>query len=68
MHAEGEAEAIRLVNEAVDKYFIGNAQLLRKLEALEASLEKNAKIVVPAGSDLVNIIGDMAGVLPLERT
>lgn len=66
LHAEGEAEAIKLVNEAADKYFIGNAQLLRKLEAMEASLENNAKIVIPTGSDLVNIIGDMAGVLPLK--
>jgi regulator of protease activity HflC (stomatin/prohibitin superfamily) len=67
LHAEGEAEAIRLVNEAADKYFVGNAQLLRKLEALEASLGENAKIVIPTGTDLVNIIGEMAGVIPLER-
>ena len=67
LHAEGEAEAIKLVNEAADKYFVGNAQLLRKLEALETSLEKNAKIVIPAGSELVNIIGEMAGIIPLPR-
>jgi regulator of protease activity HflC (stomatin/prohibitin superfamily) len=65
LHAEGEAEAIKLVNEAADKYFTGNAQLLRKLETLENSLSKNAKIVVPTGSDLVNIISEMAGVAPL---
>ena len=67
LHAEGEATAIKLVNEAADKYFIGNAQLLRKLEALEASLEKNAKIVIPTGSDLVNIIGEMAGIVPMVK-
>lgn len=67
LHAEGEAEAIRLVNEAADKYFVGNAQLLRKLEAVEASLEKNAKIVIPTGTELVNIIGEMAGILPLIK-
>ena len=67
LHAEGEAEAIKLVNEAADKYFVGNAQLLRKLEALEASLENNAKIVIPTGSDLINIIGDMAGILPIIK-
>jgi regulator of protease activity HflC (stomatin/prohibitin superfamily) len=65
--AEGEAEAIRLVNEAANTYFVGNAQLLRKLEALEKSLSQNAKIVVPTGTELVNVIGDMAGVLPLVR-
>jgi len=67
LHAEGEAEAIRLVNEAADKYFIGNAQLLRKLEALEVSLGTNAKIVIPTGSELVNIIGEMAGIVPLTK-
>lgn len=69
LHAEGEAEAIRLVNEAADKYFVGNAQLLKRLETLEGALSENSKIVVPTGTDLVNIIGDMAGVnvLPLEK-
>jgi regulator of protease activity HflC (stomatin/prohibitin superfamily) len=67
LHAEGEAEAIKLVNEAADKYFIGNAQLLRKLEALEASLGNNSQIVIPTGTDLVNIIGEMAGILPVNR-
>jgi regulator of protease activity HflC (stomatin/prohibitin superfamily) len=66
--AEGEAEAIRLVNEAANTYFVGNAQLLRKLEALEKALRDNAKIVVPAGTELINIIGDMAGVMPVPTT
>ncbi|MFN2109453.1 MAG: SPFH domain-containing protein, partial [Anaerolineae bacterium] len=44
--AEGRAQAIQLVNEAAEKYFQGNAQLLRKLEMTENSLKDNAKIVV----------------------
>jgi regulator of protease activity HflC (stomatin/prohibitin superfamily) len=64
--AQGEAEAIRLVNEAANTYFIGNAQLLRRLEAVETSLQSNAKIVIPTGSELVNVIGDLAGVLPIK--
>jgi regulator of protease activity HflC (stomatin/prohibitin superfamily) len=67
LSAEGEAEAIRLVNEAANTYFIGNAQLLRKLETLEKSLMNNAKIVIPSGSELVNVIGELAGVLPLTK-
>jgi regulator of protease activity HflC (stomatin/prohibitin superfamily) len=67
LSAEGEAEAIRLVNEAANTYFIGNAQLLRKLETLEKSLMNNAKIVIPSGSELVNVIGEMAGVMPLTK-
>lgn len=67
LQAQGEAEAIQLVNEAANKYFIGNAQILRKLQAVETALEDNTKIVVPANTELVNVIGDMAGVLPLKR-
>lgn len=67
LRAEGEAEAIRLVNEAANKYFVGNAQILRKLEAVENSLKENAKIVVPSDSELVNVIGELAGVLPLRK-
>jgi regulator of protease activity HflC (stomatin/prohibitin superfamily) len=63
--AEGQAEAIKLVNEAADRYFVGNAQLLRRLEMVERSLKDNAKVVVPTGSELVNVIGELAGVLPL---
>ena len=63
--AQGEAEAIALVNEAAEKYFIGNAQIIRKLEAVETALKNNAKIVVPAGAELVNVIGEMAGIAPL---
>jgi regulator of protease activity HflC (stomatin/prohibitin superfamily) len=66
--AEGEAEAIRLVNEAANKFFVGNAQLLKRLETVQRSLEKNSKIVVPANTELVNIIGDLAGgVIPLKK-
>jgi len=65
--AEGEAEAIRLVNEAAEMYFVGNAQLLRKLQAVEVALGNNAKIVIPTGSELVNVIGELAGVLPIMR-
>ena len=44
--AEGKAEAIRLVNEAAQKYFVGNAQQLKQLEMTEAALRDNAKIVI----------------------
>jgi len=67
LHAEGDAEAIRLVNDAADKYFIGNAQLLKRLETMESALRSNAKIVVPIGSDLVNVIGEMAGIAPIPK-
>lgn len=67
LQAQGEAEAIQLVNEAANKYFVGNAQLLRRLETVETSLRDNTKVVVPGNTELVNVIGDMAGVLPLNK-
>jgi len=67
LEAEGEAQAIKLVNEAADRYFIGNAQLLKRLETVEKALSQNAKIVVPQGGELVNVIGELAGVLPLKK-
>ncbi|MCJ7565507.1 MAG: SPFH/Band 7/PHB domain protein [Candidatus Aminicenantes bacterium] len=67
LEAEGEAQAIKLVNEAANQYFIGNAQLLRRLETVEKSLATNAKIIVPANTELINVIGEMAGVLPIPK-
>jgi len=63
--AEGEAQAIKLVNEAAEKYFVGNAQILRKLETVEKAFWQNAKIIVPANGELVNVIGDLAGIAPV---
>jgi len=44
--AAARAKEIELVNEAAEKYFVGNAQELKKLEVTQASLEKNAKVVL----------------------
>lgn len=66
LKAQGEAEAIKMVNEAAEEFFIGNAQVLRKLEAVEKAMSNNTKFVVPAGSDLVNVISEMAGIVPLK--
>ena len=66
LEAEGEAQAIKLIHEAANQYFIGNAQLLRRLQTVERALATNAKIVIPSGTELVNVIGELAGVLPLE--
>jgi len=44
--AEGKAEAIRLVNEAAQQYFRGNAQALKQMEMTENALRDNAKIVI----------------------
>lgn len=57
LRAEGEAKAIENVSVAADKYFIGNAQLLKQLQVTQASLENNSKLVVSDQSKLVNVLG-----------
>ncbi len=44
--AQGKAEAIRLVNEAAEQYFVGNVQTLKRMEMIENSLRQNAKIII----------------------
>lgn len=57
LRAEGEAQAIENVSKAADKYFIGNAQLLKQLEVTQASLEDNTKLVISDQSRLINVLG-----------
>lgn len=44
--AEATAKEIQLVNESAEKYFVGNAKDLKKLEVTQASLETNSKVVL----------------------
>lgn len=46
IEAKAKAEAIRLVNESADKYFKGNAQLLKQFEVTQDSLKNNSKIII----------------------
>jgi regulator of protease activity HflC (stomatin/prohibitin superfamily) len=62
LEAEGEAGAIKLVNEAAEKYFIGNAQLLKQLDTVAVALKDNTKVVVPSDQQIVNVIGELAGI------
>ena len=61
LKADADGDAIKTVNVAAEEYFIGNAQLLKKLETVAEALKDNTKIIVPTDSDLVNVIGDLAG-------
>lgn len=44
--AQAEAEKIKLVNQSAQKYFVGNAQKLRRLDVTESSLKDNSKIIL----------------------
>jgi regulator of protease activity HflC (stomatin/prohibitin superfamily) len=64
LRAEGEAQAIENVSQAADKFFVGNAQMLKQLEVTQASLEDNTKIVVSDQSRLINVLGLGEGLSP----
>jgi len=57
LRAEGEAQAIENVSNAADKFFVGNAQLLKQLQVTQASLEENTKLVISDQSRLINVLG-----------
>jgi len=61
LKADADGDAIKTVNTAAEQYFVGNAQLLKKLETVAEALKNNSKIIVPADGELVNVIGDLAG-------
>jgi regulator of protease activity HflC (stomatin/prohibitin superfamily) len=64
--AEGKAQAIKLVNDAADATFKGNAQLMKQFEVTQASLEGNAKIVLTEkGISPVIVFGEGSTPLPI---
>lgn len=65
LKADADGDAIKTVNVAAEEFFIGNAQLLKKLETVAEAFKNNSKIIVPADSDLVNVISDLAGITPV---
>ncbi len=70
LRAEGEAQAIENVSKAADRFFLGNAQLLKQLEVTQASLQDNTKLVVSDQSKLINVLGlgeALAGTQPKSK-
>ena len=66
IEAKAKAEAIKLVNESADRYFKGNAQLLKQFEVTEESLKNNSKIILTEkGIQPVIIFGDEK-VIPIK--
>ena len=64
--ANADADRIKVVNESADKYFVGNAQILKKLETVESALKENVKFIID--SDKVStVITDAAGVTPIKE-
>lgn len=66
LRASGKAKSVELISVAENKYFVKNAQLYKRLETVQIALKENTKIIVPLNSDIVNVIGELAGV-PIVR-
>src|SRR5262245_37047772 len=68
LRANAEAKAIEVVSSAAEQFFQSRAEMSKKLDVLNVVLANQTKFIVPAGSDLVNVLGlDDKNVVPLKR-
>jgi regulator of protease activity HflC (stomatin/prohibitin superfamily) len=66
--ATAEAKAIEMVSNAAESFFKERAEVSKKLDVLNTVLAGQTKFIVPAGSDLVNVLGlDDKSVVPVKR-
>ncbi len=66
--ATAEAKAIEMVSTAAEQFFQSRAEVSKRLDVLNTVLAGQTKFIVPAGSDLVNVLGlDGANVVPVKR-
>ncbi len=66
--ATAEANRVRIVNEALQKYFKNEAQTFKALDTFRDSFENGTKYVIDSKSNLVNVMSDMVGanIVPLK--
>jgi regulator of protease activity HflC (stomatin/prohibitin superfamily) len=66
--ATAEARAIEMVSNAAEAFFKERAEISKRLDVLNNVLAQQTKFIVPAGSDLVNVLGlDDRTVVPLKK-
>ena len=67
--ATAQAEAVKVVSQAANQYFLENAQLNKKLDVIRDTFAQQTKIIVPATSDILTVLGLEGGpaVLPVKR-
>jgi len=68
LRATADAKAIELVSNAAEQFFKERAEVSKRLDVLNTVLANQTKFIVPAGSDLVNVLGlDDRSVVPLKK-
>jgi regulator of protease activity HflC (stomatin/prohibitin superfamily) len=66
--ATAEAKAIEMVSNAAEQFFKERAEVSKKLDVLNTVLAGQTKFIVPANSDLVNVLGlDDRTVVPIKK-
>jgi len=66
--ATAEAKAIEMVSTAAEKFFQQRAEMSKRLDVLNNVLAQQSKFVVPAGSDLMAVLGlDDKNILPIKK-
>jgi regulator of protease activity HflC (stomatin/prohibitin superfamily) len=68
LRANAEAQAIEAISNAAEKFFQERAEVSKRLDVLRDVLAQQTKFIVPAGSDLVNVLGlDDKSIVPLKK-
>jgi regulator of protease activity HflC (stomatin/prohibitin superfamily) len=68
LRATADAKAIEVVSNAAEQFFKERAEVSKRLDVLNTVLANQTKFIVPAGSDLVNVLGlDDRGVVPIKK-
>ena len=66
--ATAEAKAIEMVSNAAEQFFKERAEVSKRLDVLNTVLANQTKFIVPAGSELVNVLGlDDRSVIPIKK-
>jgi regulator of protease activity HflC (stomatin/prohibitin superfamily) len=68
--ASAQAEAVKLVSQAANQYFLENAQLNKKLDVIRDTFAQQTKIIVPSSADILTVLGfeGAPSVLPIKRS
>ncbi len=67
--AKAQAEAVRVVSQAANKYFLENAQLNKRLDVIRDTFAQQTKIIVPSTADILSVVGlEGAQVLPIKQS
>lgn len=67
--AAAEAARIEMINTAIQKYFRNEAQLYKKLETVQNSLQNGTKYVIDPHTDITAVLSDglTGGVIPIQK-